>query len=388
MLSHAATVSARALHRVGVGDVARRAAAARGFGVGRRVGGGRRLGGSGTSSSSRRPRVARVFDRRAFRGAARAAADEPSSSSSSSSSPLPFSPLPDVPLSPHVSLVSGASRGIGLEMVRQLLERPDASMRGRPSAAGGHVVAACRDPSSATALAELRGRYPTRLSVVRMDVTDVAAIEAAAATVADAHGRVDALIQTAAVLHVAGEMAPETSIARLDERSAIAAFRTNALGPTLVVKHFANLLHEATARARAEAKEAAAEKESDSDSDAGYARAHAPAAVVANLSARVSSVGDNRLGGWHSYRASKSALNQLTKNCAIEFARKKHPVTFLLLHPGTVATDLSAPFRRNVPEGKLFAPEFAAERLLGIVGEKTQEDTGKFFAWDGEEVQW
>ena len=270
-------------------------------------------------------------------------------------------------------------------MVRQLLERPDASMRGRPSAAGGHVVAACRDPSSATALAELRARYPTRLSVVRMDVTDVAAIEAAAATVAEARGRVDALVQTAAVLHVAGEMAPETSIARLDERSAIAAFeptpRPDARGEAL-----ASLLHEATARARAEAKGGGREGVGvDADSDAG---SRAPAAVVANLSARVSSVGDNRLGGWHSYRASKSALNQLTKNCAIEFARKKHPVTFLLLHPGTVATDLSAPFRRNVPEGKLFAPEFAAERLLGIVGEKTQEDTGKFFAWDGEEVQW
>ena len=223
-------------------------------------------------------------------------------------------------------------------------------------------MAACRDPSSATALAELRARYPTRLSVVRMDVTDVAAIEAAAATVAEAHGRVDALVQTAAVLHVAGEMAPETSIARLDERSAIAAFRTNALGPTLVVKHFASLLHEATARARAEAKEAAAEKESESDADSD-AGSRAPAAVVANLSARVSSVGDNRLGGWHSYRASKSALNQLTKNCAIEFARKKHPVTFLLLHPGTVATDLSAPFRRNVPEGKLFAPAVSYTHL-------------------------
>ena len=99
-------------------------------------------------------------------------------------------------------------------------------------------------------------------------------------------------------------------------------------------------------------------------------------------------VGDNRLGGWHSYRASKTALNQLTKNCAIEFARKKHPVTFLLLHPGTVETDLSAPFRRNVPEGKLFKAEFSAERLLGIVGDKTQADTGKFFAWDGEEIEW
>ena len=68
--------------------------------------------------------------------------------------------------------------------------------------------------------------------------------------------------------------------------------------------------------------------------------------------------------------------------------RKKHPVTFLLLHPGTVETDLSAPFRRNVPEGKLFKVNFSAERLLGIVGDKTQADTGKFFAWDGEEIQW
>ena len=110
--------------------------------------------------------------------------------------------------------------------------------------------------------------------------------------------------------------------------------------------------------------------------------------MVANLSARVSSVGDNALGGWHSYRASKSALNQLTKNCAIEFARKKHPVTFLLLHPGTVDTDLSEPFKKNVPAEKLFTSERAAKQLLNIVGEKTQEDTGKFFAWDGAEVPW
>jgi NAD(P)-dependent dehydrogenase (short-subunit alcohol dehydrogenase family) len=69
--------------------------------------------------------------------------------------------------------------------------------------------------------------------------------------------------------------------------------------------------------------------------------------VVANLSARVSSIGDNRLGGWHSYRASKSALNMLTKNVAIEFARKQHPVTCILLHPGTVSTELSLPFQKN-----------------------------------------
>ena len=273
----------------------------------------------------------------------------------------------DVPSSDHVSLVQGASRGIGLEMVRQLLERPDASMPGRRGAAGGRVVATCRDPASATALAELRARYPARLSVLPLDVTDVPSIEAAAAAVAASHGRVDVILNVAAVLHVEGEMKPETSLARLDEAAALRAYRVNALGPTLVAKHFAGLLTEAS-RLAVEA-------------------GGAPAAV-ANLSARVSSVGDNRLGGWHSYRASKTALNQLTKNCAIEFARKKHPVTFLLLHPGTVETDLSAPFRRNVPEGKLFKVNFSAERLLGIVGDKTQADTGKFFAWDGEEIQW
>jgi NAD(P)-dependent dehydrogenase (short-subunit alcohol dehydrogenase family) len=69
--------------------------------------------------------------------------------------------------------------------------------------------------------------------------------------------------------------------------------------------------------------------------------------VVANLSARVSSVGDNKLGGWHSYRASKCALNQLTKCVAVEFSRRKHPVTCILLHPGTVNTDLSKPFHGN-----------------------------------------
>jgi NAD(P)-dependent dehydrogenase (short-subunit alcohol dehydrogenase family) len=101
-------------------------------------------------------------------------------------------------------------------------------------------------------------------------------------------------------------------------------------------------------------------------------------------------VGDNKLGGWHSYRASKTALNQLTVNCAIEFdsKRKKHPITFLLLHPGTVDTDLSEPFKKNVPAEKLFTTERAAAQLLQIVGAKTHADTGKFFAWDGAEVPW
>jgi len=220
----------------------------------------------------------------------------------------------------------------------------------------------------------LASRHPGRLTVVRLDVESTQTIVDAAETVKRTLGRVDVLCQTAAVLHVDTpefKMRPETSIARLDENAALKAYRVNALGPTLVTKHFAGLLTEGT-RLSAETEAPGSKTTS----------------VVANLSARVSSVGDNALGGWHSYRASKSALNQLTKNCAIEFARKKHPVTFLLLHPGTVDTDLSEPFKKNVPAEKLFTAERAAKQLLKIVGEKTQEDTGKFFAWDGAEVPW
>ncbi|CAO2823178.1 unnamed protein product [Amaranthus hypochondriacus] len=112
------------------------------------------------------------------------------------------------------------------------------------------------------------------------------------------------------------------------------------------------------------------------------------AAVVANLSARVGSIGDNNLGGWHSYRASKAALNQLTKTVSVEMARKKDPIICLLLHPGTVDTDLSRPFQRNVPREKLFTKEFSVNKLLSIIDGANIHDNGKFFAWDGQEIPW
>ena len=314
-----------------------------------------------------------------------AAATGPSDASSSSSSSN----------SCHVSLVQGASRGIGLEMVRQLLERPDASLPGRPAAAGGHVVATCRDPLASVGLAELQRAFPDRLTVLPLDVTDVASIKSAAAVVKERHGRVDLMANTAAVLHVPGEMSPETSIARIDENALIRAYRVNAMGPVLVVQAFAPLLMEATARnlETAEKAKAAGENVGGGAGTGGLegrsgGEARPAIAIVANLSARVSSIGDNGLGGWYSYRASKTALNQLTKNMAIEFGRKRHPVSFILLHPGTVDTGLSAPFQRNVPPGKLFTVERAASQLLGLIGEKGQDDTGKFFAWDGSEIEW
>ena len=111
--------------------------------------------------------------------------------------------------------------------------------------------------------------------------------------------------------------------------------------------------------------------------------------MIANWSARVSSIGDNALGGWHSYRASKTALNQLTRNAAIEFARKKQPIIAMCVHPGTVDTKLSEPFKKNVPADKLFTTEYAARKLLEVIGAATMEkSSGNLFDYAGEQISW
>lgn len=104
------------------------------------------------------------------------------------------------------------------------------------------------------------------------------------------------------------------------------------------------------------------------------------------LSARVGSISDNRLGGWYSYRMSKAALNMFIKTASIELARKNKTAVIVGLHPGTVDSNLSAPFQRNVPEGKLFTPEFSAAKLAEVLLSRTVEHTGKCLDYAGEEV--
>jgi NAD(P)-dependent dehydrogenase (short-subunit alcohol dehydrogenase family) len=134
------------------------------------------------------------------------------------------------------------------------------------------------------------------------------------------------------------------------------AFAVNATGPALIGKHFLPLLP----------------REGKS--------------VFAALSARVSSISDNRLGGWHAYRASKAALNMIVANFARELVHGRKEAIAVTLHPGTVDTALSAPFQRGVPEGKLFTPEFSARQLLDVIDGLEPKDSGGLFAWDGEQV--
>lgn len=254
-----------------------------------------------------------------------------------------------------VSLVQGASRGLGLEFVRQLLEKEE-----------GHVIATCRTPESAGDLSSLKDQHSNRLTLLPLDVTKETTIEEVAKLISQEHGRLDLLINTAGILHVGNlKVHPETALSKVDPEAMTLVYQVNAVGPLLVMKHMAALLKKGGGK--------------------GTSR---PAAIIANLSARVGSIGDNGTGGWYAYRASKTALNQLTKTASVEFARKRDPIVSILLHPGTVDTDLSKPFQRNVPQGKLFTREYSVERLLGIINGVNAKDNGKFFAWDGQEIVW
>lgn len=101
------------------------------------------------------------------------------------------------------------------------------------------------------------------------------------------------------------------------------------------------------------------------------------------LSTRVGSVSDNRLGGWHSYRANKSALHMLIKNIAIKCNNTRKPITIVGLQPGTTDTALSAPFQQSLTEAQLQTPEFTAKHLIKVMNVLEKDDSGKLFDFEG-----
>ena len=154
-----------------------------------------------------------------------------------------------------------------------------------------------------------------------------------------------------------GNITPEKSLRELSAKKFLRLFEVNTILPALIAKHFLPKLN----------------KQDRS--------------IFAALSARVGSVSDNKLGGWYSYRASKSGLNMIIKNAAIEINRQNKNAIIVGLHPGTVDSNLSKPFQGNVPDGKLFTPDYSVKRLLDVLGNLTPESSGKCFSWDGKEVQ-
>ncbi|MBT66945.1 MAG: short-chain dehydrogenase [Synechococcus sp. NP17] len=108
----------------------------------------------------------------------------------------------------------------------------------------------------------------------------------------------------------------------------------------------------------------------------------------ASLSARVGSIADNRSGGWYAYRGAKAAQNMYLRSLSIEWGRRYPLATVTALHPGTTDTPLSKPFQSFVPPDRLFTPQKAAKLLLEVLFKQTANDTGRFLAWDGQEIPW
>lgn len=234
----------------------------------------------------------------------------------------------------HVAII-GASGGIGRACALQL-------------AAQGNVTAICAYSRTQVDLGHPKINWHS------LDVTDEDSIMQAVK-----HGKAfapfDLVFITTGFLHNA-EIFPEKSLKDLNLNQFQHVFNINTFGPALIAKHFIPLLR----RDRL--------------------------SIFAALSARVGSISDNRLGGWHAYRASKAALNMLLKNIAIEVGRFHKNICVLGLHPGTVNTELSAPFAQGTPADNRFSPEQAATYLLSVINQATPDDSGCTFAWDGQKI--
>ncbi len=243
---------------------------------------------------------------------------------------------------PMTALVVGAGQGIGLEFVRQLLQdqridRLYATYR--------------RPPSDLLAIAD------PRLRCLPMDITNEGQI---ANVVRDIQTETTALhwvINCVGVLHD-GTMQPEKSLRQLNSDQLLRYFQVNSIGAVLLAKHLQPLFK------------------------------HRDRAILATISAKVGSIGDNQLGGWYGYRASKAALNMFMRTVAIEYRRTCPRAIVVTLHPGTTDTQLSKPFQRNVPPEKLFSVDRTVQQLLTVLDGLQERDSGEFFSWDGSQLPW
>ena len=187
-----------------------------------------------------------------------------------------------------------------------------------------------------------------------IDINDEDELAKNAALIAET-GPVDLVIVATGILHNQTTF-PEKSLRDLNARNLADVLYVNTVLPLLIAKHFIPKLDRKSRT------------------------------VFAVISARVGSITDNKLGGWYAYRASKAALNMCVKNLAIETRRSRPGAVIVALHPGTVDSKLSKPFQSNVPENKLFSPDYSVGKLLQVVDHLSPEDSGKCFAWDGTEI--
>ena len=245
---------------------------------------------------------------------------------------------------PAHALVYGATGGLGLALCERLLAHAEVAM----------VWACARQAEAHEGLAALERQHGPRLRRLDVDLLGETTLAARLATVTP---RLDLLLCASGRLQ--GERArAEKSLTQVDQTGLLESYLANAVLPLLLIRQLTPLL-----------------------------KGHHPCQIAA-LSARVGSIGDNRLGGWYGYRMAKAALNQGLRCASIELTRLNPESCVLALHPGTTDTALSRPFQTRVPADRLFTPDYAAARLLEVLAMRTPAETGSFWDWQGREVAW
>ena len=244
----------------------------------------------------------------------------------------------------HTALVVGASRGIGLAITQQLLQEPGIQ----------RVYATYRQSDTAEGLLAIDDE---RLQTLRVDVTSAEDLQGLATNIRSNQAPPDFVINSAGILHE-DTLQPEKSLDQCKQETLIRIFQVNSIGPLMLAKAVLPLIPK---------------------NRPGH---------FAVLSAMVGSIGDNRLGGWYGYRASKAALNQFMKTLAVECHRSHPQLCITSIHPGTTDSELSRPFQANVKPGKLYTPSQSAERILRVVSAGQAEDSGRFVNWDGKPIPW
>ncbi|KAH9921281.1 hypothetical protein B0H21DRAFT_815281 [Amylocystis lapponica] len=254
--------------------------------------------------------------------------------------------------------VSPSTRGLSLSLTRHFLRTTNLPVfathrSASPDALHKHILSPLADIN------------PARLKLLNVELTSEKSIASAAQALGDAVPK-----DSKPYIHTAffggGVLYPERQPSDFDAAAISETFQVNVISHLLMIKHFSRFLPQPTSKAHGTPPDA-------------------PAKWV-HISARVGSVSDNRLGGWYSYRASKAALNQVIRTFDLHLQRKRVPAICVGVHPGTVKTDLSREFWDGVPEGKLFEPEHAAERLAEMVQELKEEQRGRVWDWAGKEV--
>ncbi len=259
-----------------------------------------------------------------------------------------FGTMTLLPAVPAVNaLVVGATQGIGLEFVKQLLQESRVT----------HLFATYRREQTAAELFTLADQHSQRLHCVAMDLTDEAQIAAGIGKIQAWVPQLHLVVNCVGLLHN-DQQQPEKALRQLNADSLLRYFQVNSIGPALLAKHLMPALK------------------------------HAEPSLFATISAKIGSIGDNRLGGWYGYRASKAALNMFLKTAAIEYSRRSPRTTIVMLHPGTTDTQLSKPFQRGVPPEKLFSTERTVSQLITVLSGVTPQDSGAFFSWDGSRLPW